>query len=202
MSSAAVVRLILAHGLRVFTTADLVTLTGLAPDAAAHALRRLASQELLARLKRGVWMSRLSSDISPYEAVPLLRFPWPAYVSLHSALSDHGIVAEIPHVIYAVSPALPKRYRTPAGEFRIHHLPARLMWGYEARAAGRGSYPLADPEKAFLDLAYLALTPRSPLELPVKRGRRWELDVGKLRRYARRFAYGPLTRWLAQEGLG
>lgn len=199
MTSAAILQLIRKHGLRVFTTADFLTLSGMAPDAATHALGRLAAQDLLARIKRGVWVSRAFADINPYEAVPYLRAPWPAYVSLHSALADYGVVEDIPHVIYGVSSALPKRYKTPIGEFRIHHLPQHLIWGYEARRSGGGICPMAEPEKAFLDLVYLALTPRSPLELPRKRGRRWNLDKGKLFRYARRFNYEPLDEWLKSE---
>ncbi len=201
MSSTEIIRLIRKHGLRIFTTADLLALTGLAPDAATHALGRLAAQELLVKLRRGVWASRVGPDINPYEAVPYLRAPWPAYVSLYSALADYGVVAEVPHVIYGVTCAPPKRYATPLGEFRIHHLPAPLFWGYEMRSSGSGGYPMAEKEKAFLDLAYLALTPRCPLELPHKRRRRWDLDASKVRRYAKRFRFGPLTSWLEDEGI-
>jgi len=201
MTAAGMLRLIRDHGLRVFTTSDILTLTGMAPDAATHALQRLAAQDLLAKARKGVWVSRLSADINPYEAVAQLRAPWPAYVSLYSALSDQGVVAETPQVIYGVSSTITKQYRTPIGEFHIHHLPEHLMWGYEARPSGSGSYPMAEPEKAFLDLAYLALTPRSPLEPPHKRGRNWDLDREKLRGYAARFGYQPLTAWLDAQGL-
>lgn len=200
MSSAEIIRLIRKHGLRVFTTTDILTLTGLKPAAATHALRRLASRDLLVRLKRSVWASRLI-DVDAYEALGALCAPWPAYVSLHSALADYGVVEEIPRVVYAVSPAMPRRYRTALGEFRIHHLPTRLFWGYETRGLRGGSYPVADKEKAFLDLIYLALTPRSELELPHKRHRAWDLDEKKLRLYAERFRYEPLTAWLRNEGL-
>lgn len=201
LSAASLLKLIQRHGLRVFTSADIITLTGLAPDAATQALGRLAGQDLVCRIKRGVWVSKVWADFNPYEAVPYLRAPWPAYVSLYSALADYGVVEEIPHAVYAVSSAMPKRYRTPIGEFRIHHLPERLIWGYEAGRQGPGGYLIAEPEKAFLDLVYLALSPRSPLELPHKRERRWNLDKGKLRRHAARFGFEPLTGWLRRERL-
>lgn len=201
LSAASLLKIIGRHGLRVFTSADIITLTGLAPAAATQALARLAKEDLVARIKKGVWVSKLSADLNPYEAVPYLRAPWPAYVSLYSALADFGVVEEIPHVVYAVSAATPKRYRTSIGEFSIHHLPERLIWGYEVKRQGQASYPIAEPEKAFLDLAYLALIPRSPLELPHKRERRWDLDKEKLRRYAARFKFAPLTNWLKTAGL-
>lgn len=196
LPAAALLRRIQAHELRVFTTADVITLTGLAPAAATKALARLAAQELVTRIKKGVWVNKLAADLNPYEAVPQLRAPWPAYVSLHSALADYGVIEEIPHLVYAVSPAMPRRYHTAIGDFSIHHLPRRLIWGYEVKRQGRASYPIAEPEKAFLDLVYLALIPRSPLGLPQKRERAWTLDARTLKRYAARFEFAPLTRWV------
>jgi predicted transcriptional regulator of viral defense system len=201
VAAAALVRLIRQHSLRVFTTADLITIAGLAPAAATQALCRLAAQDLVVRIQKGVWVSKLAADFNPYEAVPYLRAPWPAYVSLHSVLADCGVVEELPQVVYGVSAAPPQRRRTPIGEFHIHHLPARLMWGYEVRHQGQASYPAAEPEKAFLDLAYLALIPRCPLAFPAKRGRKWELDVTKLRQYAKRFEFPPLDSWLKENRL-
>lgn len=201
MTAAEIIQLIREQALRVFTTSDFLTFSKEAPDAATHALARLASRGLLVKLKKGIWLSKIGPEIHPYEAVPYLRAPWPAYVSLHSALADFGVVEEIPHAIYGVSSAVPKRYQTPVGEFRIHHLPQELIWGYETRQFGAGAYLMAEREKAFLDLAYLALTRRSPLELPVKRGRKWDLEGSKLREYSKRFDYRPLTQWLKSESL-
>lgn len=196
MNAAEIIGMLRKHNLRVFTTADIITLSGLTDVAASQHLLRLASQNLIVRIKRGIWVNKLAADLNPYEAVPFLRAPWPAYVSLHSALADYGVVQEIPHVIYAVTSTMPRRYSTPIGEFKFHHLPERLIWGFEVRQTGLGYYPLADREKAFLDLIYLALTPRSPLQLPHKRGRTWELDKEKLTLYAKRFGYAPLESWL------
>lgn len=199
-AAAELLRIIRKHRLRFFTTADLVTLTGMHPSAATQALRRLAARDLTGRLKRGLWMNRLQEDLHPYEAVPHLTAPWPAYVSLYSALADYGLVEEIPQVTYAVSSNKPRRYLTPMGSFHIHHLPERLIWGYEMRKTGRGSYPMAEPEKAFLDLVYLALIPRSGLRFPHKRQRRWNLDAAKLRRAAARFDFPPLVSHLKRLG--
>ena len=196
LSAAALIKLVAKHELRVFTTADIITLTGLAPAAATKALTRLAAEDLVGRIKKGVWISKMTADFNPYEAVPYLRRPWPAYISLYSALADYGVVEEIPHIVYGVSAAPPKRYRTSIGEFSIHHLPAHLIWGYEIKRQGQASYPVAEPEKAFLDLVYLALIPRSPLEMPHKRERKWDLDKNKLKRYAERYKFKPLTNWL------
>lgn len=193
--------LIRGHNLRLFTTADFITLTGMNPSAASQALRRLATHQLLTRFKRGLWVNRLIHSLNPYEVVPHLTAPWPAYISLYSALADYGIVEEIPHVIYAVSSNRPMQAQTPLGSFHIHHLPEHLIWGYEMKRAGEATFPLAEPEKAFLDLVYLALIPRSPLELPHKRSRKWDLDRNKTRRYAARFQSPPLVDYLKRNRL-
>jgi predicted transcriptional regulator of viral defense system len=201
MTATEIISIIRQHNLRVFTTADFMTLSGLRDVSATKALQRLASRNLVVRIKRGVWVNKLITDLNPYEAVPFLRAPWPAYVSLHSALADYGVVQEIPHVIYAVTSTMPRKYSTAIGEFRFHHLPKNLIWGFEVRQTGSGHYPVANREKAFLDLVYLALTPRSPLQLPHKRGRTWELDKAKLTVYARKFRYAPLQYWLKVNAL-
>src|SRR5207302_8069909 len=115
--------------------------------------------------------------------------PWPSYVSLYSALADYGVVEEIPHVIYAVSTHLPKKYTTPIGTFHIHQLDKRLVWGYGIKQFSYGSYPIAEPEKAFLDVVYLSLVPRSPIQMVHKRTRKWDLNPGKLKEYATKFEY-------------
>ena len=154
------------------------------------------------RIKRGVWVNQLLENFHPYEAAAYLSAPWPAYISLYSALADSGIVEEIPQIIYAVSSNKPKRYETPLGSFHIHHLPEHLLWGYEIRTAGHASYPMAaEPEKAFLDLVYLALIPRSSLQLPHKREERWNLDRTTLKKYAARFKFQPMTDWLKRHNL-
>ena len=68
-------------------------------------------------------------------------------------------------------------------------------------ASGDGFYPLAESEKAFLDLVYLGLIPRSPLGFPYKRDGAWDFNKTKLRRYALRFRFPPLITHLKNHGL-
>jgi predicted transcriptional regulator of viral defense system len=200
-SATDLLKLLQENGLRVFSSADVMNLTGMSPAAATQALRRLASRRVLYSMKRGLWANGLVEALEPFEAVPHLTAPWTGYVSLQSALSRHGLVEEIPRTIYAVTAGRSARYATPLGQFNIHHLPKHLIWGFRLEAAGRASYPLAEPEKAFLDLAYLGLIPRSPLGMPYKRDRRWKLDLARLSQYARRFKFPPLLEYLRKQKL-
>ncbi len=189
------------HSLRFFTTADVVILSGMKPSAATHTLSRLASQNLITRIKRGIWVNQLADNLHPYEAVAPLASPWPAYVSLYSTLADAGIIEEIPHIIYAVSSNRPGQYHTSLGHFHIHHLPEHLLWGYTIKQVGHARYPIAEPEKAFLDLVYLALVPRSGLGFPNKRQKKWNLKKDKLKKYAARFKFPPLVDYLKRNVL-
>ncbi len=199
MRSTALTALLQRHHIRIFTTRDLGLLAGVPPAAAAQSLHRLAADGLVARIKRGVWIHRAAPGLHPFEAVPALSAPWPSYVSLHSALSAHGLIEEVPHVTRAVTSGLPRKYPGPLGDFQFHHLPNRLLWGFTRHRTGEAVYPLAEPEKAFLDLAYLALIPRSPLGFPRKRTARWHLDAGKALWYAARFGFPPLLHLARQE---
>ena len=199
MTSSLITSLLASKGLRIFSTADLAKITGLSIVASSQQLIRLSRAGSVSRIKKGVWVNGLTGEINPYEAVPNLVSPWPAYVSLYSALSDHGIVAEIPRAIYAVTTAMPRIFRTSIGEFRYHHLPDRLMWGYVMQRVGGSLFPVAEPEKAYLDLCYLGLTLRSPLGLPRRRTPRWNLNEAKIRTYATRFSFKPLTEHIKRE---
>ncbi|MFC1522294.1 hypothetical protein ACFL6Y_07780 [Elusimicrobiota bacterium] len=189
------------NNLRIFSTSDLMTLTGMNPDSLTHALRRMEAQELIAKVRRGLWANSLISDFHPYETVGHIMAPWPAYISLYSALAEYGKIEEIPHIIYAVSPARRKKCKTPIGNFHIHHLPPDMIWGYSLRKTGQGSYLIAEPEKAFLDLIYLSLIPRSPIVTPYKRDKLWKFNRHTLRKYSSRFKFRPLTDFLVKNGL-
>lgn len=197
----ALLRLLQRHHLRCFTTADLRAIAGMKTSAAAQALRRLAAQELVVRIRRGLWVLAPTEALSLYEAVPYLAAPWPACVSLYSALADAGVVEEIPHLVYGVTAGRSLKIHTSLGPVHLHHLPARFLWGYRTKTAGQVRYPVADPEKAFLDLLYLSLVPRTGLRPPPRRTRRLPLDRTLLKRYAARFRYPPLTRALRAMGL-
>lgn len=51
-----------------------------------------------------------------------LTGPFPSYVSPQTALFYHEMISQIPHIIYAVSLARTRQYKTPLGNVSIHHL--------------------------------------------------------------------------------
>lgn len=138
-------------GAQVFTTADAAVRLGVASGHASVILARLAASGQLLRLRRAVWAR--PGSVNPLALPEYLTAPFPAYVSLQSALYLHGMISQVPSVIYAVSLARTRRFTTPLGTVSIHHVQPSLFFGFED--AGHGGR-LATPEKALVDFLYLA----------------------------------------------
>jgi predicted transcriptional regulator of viral defense system len=136
----------------VFTTADAAIRLGVPNGHASVILARLAASGQLIRLRRGVWAR--AGGVDPLALPEYLTAPFPAYVSLQSALYLHGMISQVPAVTYAVSLGRTRRFVTPIGTVSIHHVRPSFFFGFED--AGHGGR-LAAPEKALVD--FLDLTP-------------------------------------------
>src|SRR5205823_159443 len=111
---------------------------------------RLAHSGLIVPLMRGKWALRRTNKLAIAEH---LTSPYPAYVSLQSALYYHSMISQIPSVTYAVSLGRTRRYETRLGTFSIHHVDPDFFFGYESSPLGDAK--IAVPEKALLDVLYL-----------------------------------------------
>lgn len=182
-------------GKPVITTGDAALRLGQTRSAATRTLGRLAAARLVLRLRHGLWS--LDPGIDPLLVPEYLTAPFPAYVSLQSALHLHGMISQVPHVIYVASLARTKRIKTPMADYSIHRLAPSFFGGFETVGGG---VRLATPEKALLDVLYL--TPaRSRLfaalpevELPRRFSRK------EAQRWLRRIPTGP-RRTLVQRRL-
>lgn len=134
----------------VFRTADAAAGLGIDNAHASKVLERLAETGQGLHLARSLWV--FPAQVNPLTLPEYLTAPWPSYISLQSALYYHGMISQIPAVIYAVSPARTRRFTTPLGTVSIHHLPAELFDGYTVNDAG---VKMATPEKALVDVLYL-----------------------------------------------
>jgi predicted transcriptional regulator of viral defense system len=159
-------------GTPVFETRDASALLSVTPANANMILRRLANQGQLIHLSRGRWLA--AKTISRFALPELISAPYPAYVSMQSALFHHGIIEQIPAVVYAATLARPRRVTTPLGVISFHRLPGELFGGFDLNDDGA---KIATPEKALFDLLYLGparsrLFARLP-ELEFPRTFRW-----------------------------
>jgi predicted transcriptional regulator of viral defense system len=135
----------------VFRTSEAGAFLTIGNAHASKLLARLAASRHLARLGRGRWGFR--ERIDPFALPEYLTSPYPSYVSLQSALFYHGMISQVPSVIYAVSIARTRKQATAMGLVSIHHIDPSFFFGY--RLAGKGPGKMATPEKALIDFLYL-----------------------------------------------
>lgn len=134
-------------------TRDVAAYLDITTAYASNILRRLEAAGRVMRLGRGRWL--VGEGVDPFVIPACLTAPFPSYISLQSALYYHGMISQIPSVIYAVSLARSKRYKNALGSFSVHHLSADLFIGFEP--IGRSLINMAVPEKALIDYLYLSL---------------------------------------------
>jgi predicted transcriptional regulator of viral defense system len=120
----------------------------------------------------------------------------PAYVSLESALSWHGLIPETVHAIVLVGTKKTRTSSTDAATFVWRTVKPLRWFGYRVVEYGRGRrYLIAEAEKAVLDYLYLhpgTRTSEDMLSLRLDGDRFATLDHNLLQHWAVRFDYLPL----------
>jgi predicted transcriptional regulator of viral defense system len=175
-------------GVSAFETRDISALLRVSPANASVLLSRLAGRGFVHRLARGRWS--IGEQTNREQLAEQVAAPSPTYISLQSALFRHGLIEQVPEVLYAVTLGRARKVRTPSGTVSLHRMPPALFGGFETTADGA---KVATPEKALFDLFYLSpsrsrLFARLPeMELPqsfrwVKTARWAEKIAGKSRR--------------------
>lgn len=141
---------LLAFGQPFVETREAAGRLGVSPATASKIMRSLQDAGLVRRMRRGLW--ELQRDVDPIVAAPYLTAPFPAYVSLWSALARHDMIEQIPRSVHVASLDRTKRIDTPLAPFSIHHLSPELFGGFGGEA---GTGYLATPEKALFDTVYV-----------------------------------------------
>ncbi len=173
-------------GKTVVTTGDAALYLRITRSAASRALGRLAAAGLVLPVRHGLWS--LDPGIDPLLLPEHLTAPYPSYISLLSALSLHGMISQVPRVVYVASLAPTRRLETSVGVFSVHRLGPKLFGGFDTTARG---VRLASAEKALVDTLYLAPA-RSRLfaalpEVELPRG----FSAREARRWVARIPAGP-----------
>jgi len=110
-------------------------------------LQRLERADILKRIVKGKYLFSLK-EINDYELANLLLTP--SYISLESALSFYGILAQFPYTITSVTPLKTKKIIYNEKEFEFAHLKREYFFGY----VKKDNFLIALPEKALLDELY------------------------------------------------
>src|SRR5260370_31184885 len=109
------------------TTADVAAVLGLSSTATSHMLNRLGRAGLVTPLRKGVWA--LAERPDRLALAEYVTAPYPAYLSLQTALYQHGMIEQIPSMIYLVSLARSARVDTALGTYSLHHVQAAFFDG-------------------------------------------------------------------------
>lgn len=133
-----------------FSTSDLLQLTGEKKDTLLVELTRLIRSGTVKRAVKG-WYSNPFYPPTPEEVAMVLRHP--AYLSVEYALSFHSILSQVPYTITLITKKQPYTYQHEKWVFEYHQISKRLFWGFESTEY----FLMAEPEKAFLDLVYIRL---------------------------------------------
>lgn len=134
----------------IIETHEVAVRLGVSISRASHLLKSLEESGLVSRLRRGLWA--LQPDIDPFVVPPYLTAPLPSYVSFWSALARHGMIEQVPRLIFAASLDRTRRVTTSVGTYSIHHLAPELFDGFVG--SEEVGY-LATPEKTLFDTVYL-----------------------------------------------
>lgn len=134
-----------------FATREAAASLGIDPRHASVVLGRLAHDGHVLRLSKGRWA--FPGRLSPFAVPEALTRPIPSYVSLQSALHHHGMIEQIPDVVYAVTLVPTRRTVTPITSVSLHRLTPDFFFGFERLSATGANVAL--PEKALLDFFYL-----------------------------------------------
>ena len=139
----------------VFTTRELSVLRDGSLSSTSQSLSRLENKELIRRLIRGVWCTPSDPRFSPFAVVPFLVPGHRAYVSFISALHLHGIIEQIPQVIYAATTGHGRTITTDIATYSFHQLKPEIFCGFDWYGKHQ-DFLIAAPEKALVDSLYLS----------------------------------------------
>lgn len=144
-----------AFGKTVFTTRQIAALRGSSLSTTSQTLGRMEQQGLIRRVTRGVWCIPDDPRFSIYSLVPLLAGSHRAYVSLTSALHLHGLIEQIPQIVFAVTTGHTRMRRTGVATYSYHRIHPHLFGGFDWYGKGQ-DFLVATPEKALVDSFYLS----------------------------------------------
>lgn len=161
-----------------FIVADLEKVLDLKRDSLYVVLNRLVKSGVLVRLARNVY-SLFTEPVDVDRIGGELYFP--SYLSFEQALSQYGILSQIPYT-HTFATTRPTKKMVIAGvAVEFSHLKKELFFGYSLR---NGRY-VAEKEKALLDQFYMVGMGKRSIdiaELDLK-----NIDKARLEEYAKKF---------------
>lgn len=145
---------LLKRKIRIFTSSQFALLFQLSKPQAKYFLDQFVEEELLTRLKRGLYALKTDPPSEQEVANALYK---PSYISFDYALAYYNL---IPEMVYEVTSATTKPTRlftTDTLAFGYYTIKIEAYTGYALKQEGERRFYIAEPEKAVVDYLY-ALT--------------------------------------------
>jgi len=139
----------------VFTSREVANIRSGSISATSQSLALLSEQGIVKKITRGVWALPSHPYFSPYMVLSFLAPGQRAYVSFLSALHLHGLIEQIPQVIYAATTGRGRIVNTSVGVYSFHQLSPRIFGGCKWYGK-REDFLIAEPEKALVDSLYIS----------------------------------------------
>ena len=149
-----------------YSIADLEKITSLSRKSLYVTLKRLVDRGILEKVGPGIY--RLFTSKTSIEKIAASLYV-PNYLSFESLLSRYGVLNLVPYTITFATTRKTRRITLLGRAIEYRQIKKELFWGYEIK----GGIYTAKPEKAFLDLVYLASRGVASVDLD-------ELDTKKL----------------------
>ena len=160
------------------TVADLEKVLGLKRDSLYVTLNRLVKSGVLVRLAKNIY-SLFTETVDTEKIAGELYFP--SYLSFEQALSQYGILSQIPYTQTFATTRPTKKMIIAGAEVEYSHLKKELFFGYILKNGKN----IAEKEKALLDQLYMVSMGKRSINIEELdlRG----IDIGKLTEYAKKF---------------
>lgn len=168
-----------------FSFADIRKISGLGDKSLTVTLSRMMKKGELAKVARGIYATDTSRI--DWEQFAVEKYP-PSYVSFESALAKHNILSQQPASLTMATTNRSKKMKMLENMIIYRHIQPKLFWGY----LKEGNSLMAEPEKAFLDLAYLSLNGYAKFD-PEEMNLDF-LDKQKIKAYLKKFNSPRLNR--------
>ncbi|HBI24501.1 MAG TPA: hypothetical protein DDX84_09950 [Nitrospiraceae bacterium] len=132
-----------------YSISDIEKITGLSRKSLYVTLKRQVDRGILERVGTGIYRTFTAKPALENIAASIYM---PNYLSFESALSRCGILNLIPYTMTFATTRKTKRITIEGRDVEFRQIKKDIFWGYDML----GGIYVAKPEKAFLDLVYLA----------------------------------------------
>lgn len=181
-----------------FNGLDVQRILGVSKTSAVFLLHRYRQKGFIVSLKRNLYAFADKPVLDLYLANRLYE---PSYISLEFALSYHRVIPETVYEVTSVTAKSTRKFNFSGKLFSYRRIKSEAFAGYYTQTQDEFSFSMAEPEKAFVDLAYFeVLKGKKPSSMFLNRfdekGRfnKDKINSSKAFRYARLFNNSELLR--------